>query len=71
MIKASPTFLDIIIHKRFVLDFWGNRSKDFNQNLALIQKEFVSLHIDNMFVEPASESPLTASDRAVYLAKNS
>ena len=25
----------------------------------------------NKFVEPANESPLTVSDRAVYLAKNS
>ena len=25
----------------------------------------------NKFVEPANESPLTASNRAVYLAKNS
>jgi hypothetical protein len=29
------------------------------------------MRIGNKFVEPASESPLTVSDRAVYLAKNS
>ncbi len=29
------------------------------------------MRIDNRFVELASESPLTSSDRAVYLAKNS
>ena len=29
------------------------------------------MRIDNKFVEPASESPLTVSDRAVNLAKNS
>ena len=29
------------------------------------------MRIDNKFVEPSSESPLTVSDRAVYLAKNS
>jgi hypothetical protein len=29
------------------------------------------MRIENMFVQPASESPLIASDRAVYLAKNS
>ena len=33
--------------------------------------EIVSLHTDNKFVEPAYESPLIVSDRAVYLAKNS
>jgi len=33
--------------------------------------EFVSVHTDNMFVQPASESSLIVSDRAVYLAKNS
>ncbi len=33
--------------------------------------EIVSLHTDNKFVQPANESPLIASDRAVYLAKNS
>jgi len=33
------------------------------------QKEFVSLHADNMFVQPANESPLAVSDRLVYLAK--
>lgn len=31
--------------------------------------EIVSLHTDNKFVEPANESPLTVSDRLVYLAK--
>jgi hypothetical protein len=29
------------------------------------------MRIENMFVEPASESPLIVSDRVVYLAKNS
>jgi len=29
------------------------------------------MRIENMFVEPASESPLMVLDRAVYLAKNS
>ena len=35
------------------------------------QKDFVSLHADNMFVQPAYESSLIALDRAVSLAKNS
>ena len=29
------------------------------------------MRIENMFVEPANESPLMVSDHAVYLAKNS
>jgi hypothetical protein len=33
--------------------------------------EIVSLHTDNKFVELTNESPLTSSDRAVSLAKNS
>lgn len=35
------------------------------------QKEFVSLHADNMFVQSASELCQTASDSAACLAKNS
>ena len=31
----------------------------------------MQMRIGNKFVEPANESPLTSSDRAVYLAKNS
>ena len=35
---------------------------------ALAKKQ---MRIDNKFVEPANESPLTSLDRAVNLAKNS
>ena len=66
----TNSLLYVIITGSFLIIF-GSQSKDFNQNLAVIQKEFVSLHTDNMFVKPASESPLTSLDRAVYLAKNS
>ena len=38
------------------------------RNFASAKKQ---MRIENMFVQPANESPLTASDRAVYLAKNS
>ena len=38
------------------------------RNFASAKKQ---MRIENMFVQPASESLLIASDRAVYLAKNS
>ena len=36
------------------------------RNFASAKKQ---MRIENLFVQPASESPLIASDRAVYLAK--
>ena len=49
----------------------------FRVKSFLFEKKIVSLPAqrskreNNMFVEPACESPLIVSDRAVYLAKNS
>ncbi len=69
MIKTATTFYILLyIRDSFSIVFWS-QSKDFIQDLVDIQKLFVALQIDNMFVQPASESPLMVSDRAVYLAK--
>ena len=43
----------------------------FCQNSCIFATAKNKMRIGNKFVEPANESPLTASDRAVYLAKNS
>ena len=40
------------------------------ENMYLCHHQGAS-ETENKFVEPANESPLTASDRQVYLAKNS
>ena len=66
----TNSLLYVIITGSFPIIF-GSQSKDFNQNLVVIQMEIVSLHTDNKFVEPANESPLTSLGRAVNLAKNS
>ena len=69
MIKTATTFYILLyIRDSFSIVFWS-QSKDFIQDLVDIQKLFVALQIDNMFVQPASESSLMVSDRAVYLAK--
>ena len=38
------------------------------RNFASAKKQ---MRIENMFIQPANESPLTSLDRAVNLAKNS
>ena len=69
--RGKYKFPIICYYNRLVSDYFWEPKQDFNQNLVVIQMEIVSLHTDNKFVEPAYESPLIVSDRAVYLAKNS
>ena len=43
----------------------------FPQKVSIFASAKKQMRIEDMFVEPANESSLIVSDRAVYLAKNS